>query len=277
MPSPGYETLSNQGVSNQTLEDQAQGENLDAIVAALPLAGSRKVLDVGCGTGALTRRIALSLGTAGLVYGVDVSPHHIEHARRMARNEGLSNLRFVEADFLSEDCGLPRDFDLVVEKYLLMYEVPQGRDKVFLARMRDCTRPGGKVALIEADVNFGGERHPPPPEPLASVLPRIVEYYRRKGLIEWRCGLQLFHHLRQAGLRDVKVTLAEGRIIAGGSPPALVQHASRDVDELIRPCLEEMGLVGESSHVATQWREYLSDPASFLYTPIFVGEATVRS
>lgn len=277
MASQGYETLSNQGVANETLDDQAQGENLDALVAALPLAGCRKVLDVGCGTGALTRRIARALGPAGLVYGVDVSPRHVEHARRTAREEGASNLRFVAADFLSPDCGLPRDFDLVVEKYLLMYEAPQGREKAFLARMRDSARPGGRIALIEADVNFGGERHPPPPEPLASVLPRIVEYYRRQGLIEWRCGLQLFHHLRQAGLRDVHVTLAEGRIIAGGSPRALVRHAGRDVEELIRPCLEELGIAEKVSLAAAQWREYLSDPASFLYTPIFVGVATAGS
>ena len=99
--------------------------------------------------------------------------------------------------------------------------------------------------MIEPDVNFGAERHPPSPEPLASVLPRIVDYYRRHELIEWRCGLHLFHHLHEAGFSAVKVTLVDGRIISGGAPRALVEHGCRSVEELVEPCLTEMGMAGK--------------------------------
>jgi hypothetical protein len=166
---------------------------------------------------------------------------------------------------------------LVIEKYLLMHLVPRRREGALLARMRDSLRRGGRVALIEPDVNFGAERYPLPPEPLASVLPRIVDYYRRHDLIEWRCGLQLFHHLRQAGFSAVKVSLVDGRILSGGSPRPLVEHGCRDVEELIEPCLAEMGMIEKTAMVAKQWRDYLRDPASFLYTPIFLGEGTQDS
>jgi SAM-dependent methyltransferase len=276
-PKPGFEALSNEHVSNEALEDQAQGENLEALFSAAFLSGVRRVLDVGCGTGFLARRIARALGPEATVYGVDISGTHIERARFLAGEEAVSHVRFIEGDFLSGDCNLPADFDLVIEKYLLMHQVPRKRHGALLARMRDHARPGGRIALIEPDVNFGAERYPPPPEPLASVLPRIVEHYRRLDLIEWRCGLQLFHHLRQAGFAAVKVSLIDGRIICGGAPRALVEHGCRNAEELIEPCLEEMGMAEKTEMVAQQWRDYLRDPGSFLYTPIFLGEGTKSS
>lgn len=277
MPRPGFEALASEQVPNEALEEQAEGENLEAVFSATFLGGVRRVLDVGCGTGFLARRLARALGSAGLVYGVDISRSHVEHARLLADREAVSNVRFIEGDFLAGDCGLPADFDLVIEKYLLMHQVSQGRVNGFLARMRDRVRPGGRVALIEPDVNFGAERYPPPPEPLASVLPRIVDYYRRHELIEWRCGLHLFHHLHAAGFSGVKVSLVDGRIISGGAPRALVEHGCRSVEELVEPCLTEMGMAGKTALVARQWREYLREPTSFLYTPIFLGEGTAGS
>jgi SAM-dependent methyltransferase len=274
MPKPGFESLSNECVANEALDLQAQGEDLEAILRALPLGGVRRVLDIGCGTGAMTRAIARAVGPGAVVHGIDISRTHVEQARHLARAEGLDNVRFVEGDFLAGHCGLPAEHDLAVEKYLLMYLVPQRRHDTFLARIREHLRPGGKVVLIEPDVNFGAERYPSPPEPLASVLPRIVEHYRRRGLIEWRCGLQLFHLLHEARFSAVAVHLADGRVIAGGRPHALVEHASRDVEELLGPCLEEMGIGEQVALVASQWRDYLRGPTSFLYTPIFLGEGT---
>lgn len=274
MSESGYEVLSNQGVTNETLEAQARGEKLDAIVSGLSVRGAQRVLDVGCGSGALTRSIARAAGAGTTVYGIDVSAAHLEYARRATEEAGLGNVVFVEADFLADgDPPWPRDFDLVVEKYVLMYQV--GKEGTFIDRMRACTRPGGRIGLIEADINFGGERFPPAPEPLASVLPRVVEYYRRRRLIEWRSGLRLFHHLIHAGFTQLEVRLIDGRIIAGGSPSALVEHANVGVDDLIAPCLEEAGMSGERERVVRQWQEYLHDPGSFLYTPIFLGEGRV--
>lgn len=272
----GYDTLSNQEVSNETLDDQARGENLAALVSALPLDGVRKMLDVGCGTGALTLALARALGPEAEVVGVDVTADHIAHARKAAATAGVDTVRFLQADILAEDSGLPGDFDLAVEKYLLMYQVPLLREGLFLKRMRDLVKPGGRVALFEADIDFGGERYPPPPEPLASLLPRVVEVYRRTGRIEWRCGIQLFHHMRAAGFHPIEVTLVDGRIVAGGRPRALVEHGCREVEELLAPCVEEMGLSdAEAKRAARQWRDYLRDPGTFLYTPIFLGLGTV--
>jgi SAM-dependent methyltransferase len=65
------------------------------------------VLDLACGTGLLTRRMA---AVAGQVVGVDVSPDMLAEARR--RSAAVPNVSFAEGDFRRFD--LAREFDLAV-------------------------------------------------------------------------------------------------------------------------------------------------------------------
>lgn len=275
MNGPGYEALSNELVDNRKLELQAEGDDLEAVIHALPLRGARNILDVGCGSGALTRALARRLGPEVALHGIDVNPEHVLFARRTAEAEGLKNISFSVANVLHDNNEFAGRFDLVYERYVLMYIVPQNLAEPFLSGMKKCARGGGHVVCIEADINFGQERFPPAPAPLSKVLPEIVRYYRERGLIEWRCGVQLYHHLRRAGFSGVEVRLAEGRVIAGGLPRELVEHDCIDVEQLIEPCLESLEMRAAGEEVARQWREYLRSPESFLYTPIFMGAGTV--
>ncbi len=103
----------------------------------------------------------------------------------------------------------------------------------------------------------------------------IVPYCRDRNLMEWRCGVQLYHHMSRAGLSAVEVQLVDGRIIQGGVPHQLVAHGCADVEQLLLPCLEAVGMADRLAEVATQWREYLTSSDTFLYTPIFMGRGTV--
>ena len=55
------------------------------------------MLDVGCGTGASTRRAA-RVAVRGRALGVDLSTRMLAHARERARQEGVANAEFVRAD-----------------------------------------------------------------------------------------------------------------------------------------------------------------------------------
>jgi ubiquinone/menaquinone biosynthesis C-methylase UbiE len=269
--SVGYESLSNELVSNAKLELQAQGENGDALVRALPLDGVKRVLDVGCGSGAMTRSLARLLPPETQIYGLDISESHILGAGKLARDEGLRNVHYLVGDILQPPGELLHSFDLVFEKYVMMSMVPRALGRAFLSQMSKCACANGRVVCIEADINFGQERFPPPPETLSKVLPRIVDYYREEGLIEWRCGIQLYHYFKLAGFSEPEVKLVDGRTIAGGSPKELVEHDNVDVEQLIRPCLELMGLPELTDEVAREWRSYLLSSDTFSYTPIFMG------
>jgi len=60
---------------------------------ALELTASDRLLDVGCGTGAASRRAA---EVAGSVVGIDLSSQILREAARLA--DGLDDVRFVRAD-----------------------------------------------------------------------------------------------------------------------------------------------------------------------------------
>jgi ubiquinone/menaquinone biosynthesis C-methylase UbiE len=69
----------------------------DYVKWASPKPGS-KILDLACGTGAITIPCARLAGPSATVIGVDISPASLEIARRKAENEGLRNVKFVEGD-----------------------------------------------------------------------------------------------------------------------------------------------------------------------------------
>ncbi len=266
-----YRSLSSELSNNETLELQSAGENLDAVLRLLPLREARTVLDVGCGTGAMTRALARRLPQNVEIWGLDLSADHVEYAARTAEREAVPNVRYLVGDIVAPPAELPGSFDLLCEKYVLMSIVPSAASRRFLFAMKQLLRPGGVLALIEADINFGQDRYPPPPEPLRSVLPRIVNFYRDSETIEWRCGVRLYDYLTKAGFAGVRLALAEGRIMQGGLPRTLVDHACADVEQLIHPCLDAAASVSLLHKVARQWRDYLRDQGSFVYNPIFVG------
>jgi len=267
-----YAALSSELVRNETLDLQANGENTQGIVDCLPLSGVSSVLDVGCGGGALTRVIAGRLGSTAHICGIDMAAEHIEHARRFGA--GVPQLHYEQGDIFGDLSRHEGRYDLVIEKYVLMSIFPFERGQQLIHRMRRWAKPGGIVALIEADINFGQDRYPPAPPPLATVLPAIVEFYHRNHLIDWRCGIQTYSRMKLAGLSAVNVRLGDARAIAGGEPRALVEHANTDIEQLIEPCLRWLKLKASLELVAAQWRSYFDDPNSFVYNPIFVCAGT---
>lgn len=82
-------------------------------------AGTRQVLDVGCGTGATTLAVARRVGTKGDCAGMDISAPMIAAARARAEREG-SPARFRCADaqvYAFEPAGL----DLILSRFGVMF------------------------------------------------------------------------------------------------------------------------------------------------------------
>ena len=69
----------------------------EALVHSIDIATNDVVLDIGCGTGRSTRELA-RMAVSGSVLGVDLSSPMLERARRSAEAEGLTNVRFEQAD-----------------------------------------------------------------------------------------------------------------------------------------------------------------------------------
>ena len=131
-------------VRNLAAQAEAIWPQEEPIFARHPL-GQSNVLDLGCGTGEITARLAERFPHASFV-GVDLEEPHLMRARARCSALG-SRVRFEVADALA----LPYDdstFDFVVCRHVLQAVPDAAR---VLAEIGRVLRPGGRVHLIAED------------------------------------------------------------------------------------------------------------------------------
>jgi SAM-dependent methyltransferase len=140
------------------IPSKAATPHLDRFVATVQsgaaAAARLAVLDVGCGTGLLARRL-YDRGCS--VLGVDVNPAAIRAAGDLAvaADARGRSLRFAEADFAADDppgiAGGP--FDVVVCQLVLSIIGDAPRRANLLRHMREHLRPGGWLYLSASGVS----------------------------------------------------------------------------------------------------------------------------
>jgi SAM-dependent methyltransferase len=82
----------------------------EAAFALHPPPEGAQCLDIGCGLGDTTFRMAELVGPEGRSHGVDVAPRMIEVAKADLEREGTPNVSFAVADVEMDDLGGPYDY-----------------------------------------------------------------------------------------------------------------------------------------------------------------------
>jgi SAM-dependent methyltransferase len=115
----------------------------DAALEIYPPPPGARVLDVGCGFGDATQRIAEIVGPEGSAVGVDVAPRFIEGCRSEAAEAGVENASFEVVDVQTGDLG--GVYDYVFSRFGVMFfagPVPAFRN------IRAAMVPGGRLVVV---------------------------------------------------------------------------------------------------------------------------------
>ncbi len=112
----------------------------DAALRALEATKGERVLDVGCGTGETTRRLAQDVGSEGRAIGIDLSTRAIEHARSVG--PALPQLTYVAGDVLTEQLDAP--VDAIYSRFgVMFFDHPVDA----FDRLRSLLVAGGRMAF----------------------------------------------------------------------------------------------------------------------------------
>jgi len=119
--------------------DQAQRNKLDHLCRKLRLAPGERLLDIGCGWGALIHWAALHYGVTA--HGITLSRNQYEHCRRMIDEEGLQDRVRVELRDYRDVAG-DAVFDKIVSVGMFEH-VGIGNFPLYFGTARRLLKPGG--------------------------------------------------------------------------------------------------------------------------------------
>lgn len=153
------------------------------------LPGAGRVLEVGCGTGAILADFRDRSNLA--VFGIDIDRSALQIAREQT---SFSRLSAADAHSLPFADGV---FGVTLCHYFLLWAA---QPEKAIAEMVRVTRPGGFV-LVLAEPDYGGRiDYPPPLERLGALQ---TEALARQG-VDPRMGRKLAGLLKRAGLQQVQ-------------------------------------------------------------------------
>lgn len=156
------------------------------LLALVEIRPTLKVVDLGCGTGELTRHLAALPGSQ--VTGIDSSPEMLEKARAFA----TPNLRFEQGD----QAQLQGDWDLIFSNAALQWSEDHTK---LIPSLYERLKPGGQIAVqVPSNHNHISHqlyRETAAEEPFKSVLNGFQRYAPVLSIDEYarlffKCGAE---------------------------------------------------------------------------------------
>ena len=127
----------------QPLIESSFAKHGEAAITALAPQSGERVLDIGCGFGDTTERLAGLVAPGGSALGLDAAPRFIEHARAAAAEHGVTNAQYVVADVQTLEPADP--FDLAFSRFGTMFFA---NPVAAMRNVRGSLKPGGRLGMV---------------------------------------------------------------------------------------------------------------------------------
>lgn len=127
------------------------------------------VLDIGCGTGSISKDIAISIGATGKVIGIDNTEKFIISGKKSYKS--VKNLELIHCDLFEFQTN--EKFDLIVSARTLQW---LSNPKEALMKLKSLLKPEGQISILDYN-HTNLEWHPEPPK-------SMKEFY--KTFLKWR-------------------------------------------------------------------------------------------
>jgi SAM-dependent methyltransferase len=213
-------------------------------------------LDVGCGGGDVTVELARRVAPHGRAVGADLDEVKLGLARAEARDAGVENVEFRQAD-VSGRLG-EADFDVAYARFLLTHlSDPAG----CVGRMHDALRPGG--LLVVEDIDCAGCFCYPDHPAIRRSLELFTAAVRRRGG-DPDIGPRLPVLLLEAGFERVGLNVVQPAGLEGEAKLIFPLTLANIADAVLA---DGSATPEEIGRVVEQLYEFARDPRTVAGTP----------
>ena len=222
------------------------------------------ILDVCCGPGKTTALLHEMIQPGGNIVGFDFSEARITYAKEHYGNKKGIEFQLQDLHQSMEWLG---EFDLIWVRFVLEYFRKEALDLV--KKLKNCLNPGGYLCLIDLDYNC--LNHYGLPEPMAAILPRIMNLIDEQYNFDTFVGRKLYSFLYDSRFENIEVELMAHNLIYG-------EIKDKDKFNLIKKIeiseKKAEGLIksypGGYKQLKADFVKYLADPRRFSYTPLLL-------
>lgn len=225
------------------------------------IAPGMRVIDVGCGPGKTTSRLAELVQPGGEAVGVDLSDQRVQFARERYASNVTS---FAQCDLMKPLDRLGK-FDFAWVRFFLEYH----RTNCFelVKNISETLRPGGILCLIDLDYNclshFG---HSPRMERAVAAIMKSIE--ERENFDPY-VGRKLYSFLYDLGFQEIDVKVEAHHQIFGELKAKDEFNWTKKVEVAARNSgygFDEYQ--GGFEEFLAEFRTFFADPRRFTYTPM---------
>jgi ubiquinone/menaquinone biosynthesis C-methylase UbiE len=212
------------------------------------------VLDIGCGSGAITRGIAEVVMPNGRVVGIDINPGLIEEAR--CNHSYVSNLSFEVADIYN--LPFTRTFDIVVAARIFHWLTHPFEA---LEMMIKSAKPGGRIVVHDCSLEKVVWQ-PDLPDSMKAFYTAFLEWRAEVGMDNAMAD-HLSQIFEKAGLVDI-VETPQHQLTKRTDPDFETRMGIwADVVAIKGPQMVQDGVLTEDQRLAAEvdYREWVRDRA----------------